>query len=58
MFNGILKIQFFIDISWRCLNLILIGLINSNNLVIFKFGNSRFGVNDHFNNKKLESSQI
>ena len=47
MFNGTLKIRFFIDISWRYL-ITLIGLINTGNLLIFKFRDS----------KKLECSQI
>ena len=37
-----LKIRFFIDISWRYLKN-LIGLINSDHLVIFKFRISKFG---------------
>ena len=41
MFNGKLKIGFFIDISWRFLKTLFIGLINSDNLLIFKFRNSK-----------------
>ena len=44
MFNGTLKIRFFIDISWRC-------LINSkHNLLIFKFRNFKFDLKDNFVN--------
>jgi len=41
MFNGTLKVRFFINISWRCLKALhcSIGLINSENLLIFKFRN-------------------
>ena len=47
MFNGTLKIRFFIDIGWTCfkhLNKNLhcsISLINSDNLLIFEYRNSK-----------------
>jgi len=53
MFNGTLNIRFFIDISWRCLKTVIadiensIGLINSDNLVTFKFRNSAFDLKDN-----------
>jgi len=62
MFNGTLKIGFFIDISWRFLKNLhcSIGLINSENLLIFKFRNSKVDLKDNFanNKKKLECLQI
>jgi len=53
------KIMFFIDISWG-FKTTLIGLINSDTLVIFKFRKSKFDLKDNFvnNSKKLECSQI
>ena len=52
----------FIDISWRCIKNLncLIGINNSDNLVIFKFRNSIVDLKYNFVNnfKKLECSQI
>ena len=54
-----MKIRFFIDISSRCIKN-LIGLFNSDKLLIFKFGNLKFDLKDNFVNnlKKLECLQI
>ena len=40
----------FIDISWRCLKtfIVLVGLINSDNLLMFKFRISEFYLKDNF----------
>ena len=53
------KIGFFIDISWRCLKTLhcATGLINSGNLLIFKFRNFKFDLKEYFvNNLKKNSN--
>ena len=57
MFKGTLKIRFFIDIVR---NVYCSGLFNSGKLLIFKFGNFKFDLQDNFANnfKKLEFLQI
>ena len=51
--------MFFIDISWRCLKTLpVIGLINSDNLVIFKFRNSEFALKDTFVNNLNKKTRM
>ena len=57
MFNGTLKFGFFIDISWRYLKTFIalidrhqFVVINSDNLLIFKFRNSKSYLKDNFAN--------
>ena len=54
-FDNMFNRTFFIDISWRCLKTLIallqyIGLIDSVNLVIFKFRNFEFDLKDNFAN--------
>jgi len=54
IFNGTLKIGLFIDIAWMFKNLkTSIGLINSDNLVIIKFWNSKFDLKANVQKPKL-----
>ena len=52
MLNGALKVQFFIDKSLGMFKNLdcSIGLINSKNIIIFKFRNSEFYLKDNFVN--------
>ena len=57
MFIGTLKIGFFIYISSRRLKpFIALGLINSYNLLSFKFRNFKFDLNNNFANNYKKSN--